>query len=87
MKSLKIEGIIPPMVTPLLDDDLLDTEGVDRLLDNMIEGGVHGIFILGTTGEAQSLSYDLRYQLIERCCSRVAGRVPLLVGITDTSMC
>src|SRR4051812_19044522 len=47
-----LRGIIPPMVTPLADRDTLDAEGTERLVDHLITGGVHGLFILGTTGEA-----------------------------------
>ena len=78
-------GIIPPMVTPLSDRDSLDIEGTQRLVEHLIAGGVHGIFILGTTGEAPSLSYRLRRELIDRTCQIAGGRVPVLVGITDTS--
>ncbi len=74
------------MVTPLLADDVIDREGTVRLVEHLIKGGVHGIFILGTTGEAQSLSYQCRYDFVELVCEQVAGRVPVLVGITDTSM-
>ena len=81
----KIRGIIPPMVTPLLGQDTLDAEGIDRLVEHLIDGGAAGIFILGTTGEAQSLSYRLRREFIARVCARVAGRVPVLVGVTDTA--
>lgn len=80
-----IEGIVPPLVTPLIDRDTLDVDGLERLLEHVIAGGVHGVFALGTTGEAPSLSYRLRRETIERVCSQVAGRVPVLVGITDTS--
>ncbi|MFV2066350.1 MAG: dihydrodipicolinate synthase family protein [Pirellulales bacterium] len=83
--SLRFRGIIPPMVTPLTDRDTLDEAGLERLVERLIGGGVNGIFILGTTGEAPSLSYRLRCELIERVCDRVARRVPVLVGITDTS--
>ena len=79
-------GIIPPMVTPLIADGALDNDGVRRLIDHMINGGVHGIFILGTTGEAQSLSYSVRYKLVETVCSHIGARVPVLVGITDTAL-
>lgn len=72
------------MVTPLLDRDTLDIEGLERLVEHILKGGVDGLFILGTTGEAPSLSYDLRRELIKRTCRTVAGRVPVLVGITDT---
>ena len=79
-----LRGIIPPMITPLLDRDTLDVAGLERLIEHILSGGVHGLFILGTTGEAPSLSYRLRYELIERVCGQVKGRVPVLVGITDT---
>jgi dihydrodipicolinate synthase/N-acetylneuraminate lyase len=80
-----LRGIIPPLVTPLLDRDTLDVAGLERLIEHVLAGGVHGLFILGTTGEAPSLSYRLRHELIERVCGQVKGRVPVLVGITDTS--
>ena len=80
-----MHGIVPPLVTPLLDRDSLDHEGLGRLVEHVIDGGVHGIFILGTTGEAPSLSYRLRREMIETATRLVNGRVPVLVGITDTS--
>lgn len=79
-----LRGIIPPLVTPLLDRDSLDVAGLERLIEHVLAGGVHGLFILGTTGEAPSLSHRLRHKLIERVCSQVNARVPVLVGITDT---
>ena len=82
----KIQGIIPPMITPLKGNDELDREGTVRLVEHMLKGGVHALFILGTTGEAQSLTYRLRYEFVELVCKQVAGRVPVLVGVTDTSL-
>jgi len=82
---IPLRGIIPPMVTPLSGRDSLDVAGTERLVDHLLAGGVHGIFILGTTGEAPSLSYRLRRELISQVCRQVAGRVPVLVGVTDTS--
>ena len=73
------------MVTPLKGQDELDVTGLKKLIEHLIKGGVHGIFILGTTGEAQSLSYHLRYELVERTIQQVDGQVPVLVGISDTS--
>jgi len=88
MKTTKepLCGIVPPLVTPLLGRDQLDVAGLERLLERLLGGGVHGVFILGTTGEAPSLSYRLRREVIDRACKIVRGRVPVLVGITDTSM-
>src|SRR5512140_1176965 len=80
-----LKGIVPPMVTPLLDRDQLDLDGLERLTDHILSGGVSGLFILGTTGEGPSLSYRLRGELIRRVCQPVKNRVPVLVGITDTA--
>ncbi|TQO35743.1 4-hydroxy-tetrahydrodipicolinate synthase [Arenibacter algicola] len=83
--KLAIKGIIPPMVTPLLENKELDLVGLKNLLEHLINGGVHGIFILGTTGEGPSLSYAVRKQLVSETCRIVNKKVPVLVGITDTS--
>ncbi len=86
-KALRpLKGIIPPLVTPLLNQDKLDLPGLERLVEHLISGGVHGLFILGTTGEGPSLGYPLRYELTERVCDQVNGRLPVLVGVTDTSL-
>ena len=83
--SRPLSGIIPPMITPLRDRDALDVAGLERLIEHIVAGGVNGLFILGTSGEAPSLSYRLRRELVERTCHQVRGRLPVLVGITDTS--
>lgn len=80
-----LHGIIPPMITPLLGNDTLDAAGLKKLIDRMISGGVHGIFVLGSTGEAPSLTYRLRREVIARASEFIADRVPMLVGVTDTS--
>jgi len=81
-----LEGIVPPMITPLLERDQLDVAGLERLIEHVIAGGVHGLFFLGTTGEAPNLSYRLRREVITRTCQLVKGRLPVLIGITDTSL-
>ena len=81
-----LSGIIPPLVTPLKDNETLDTESLENLIEHLIEGGVHGLFILGTTGEEQSLSYKLRKEMIQQAARINNGRLPLLVCVTDTSI-
>ena len=81
-----LSGIIPPLVTPLVDNETLDVESLERLIEHLIAGGVHGLFVLGTTGEEQSLSYDVRKQMIKESCRINRGRLPLLACITDTSI-
>jgi dihydrodipicolinate synthase/N-acetylneuraminate lyase len=80
-----LRGIIPPLATPLLENDRLDHAGLERLIEHVLAGGVHGLFVLGSTGEAPGLSCRLRRELIERTCEHVKGRVPILVGVTDPS--
>ncbi|HUH47719.1 MAG TPA: dihydrodipicolinate synthase family protein, partial [Arenibacter sp.] len=81
--KLPLKGIIPPMITPLQENGQLDLIGLDNLIRHLLTGGVHGIFLLGTTGEGPNLGYGVRKQLISECCRMVAGKVPVLVGITD----
>lgn len=80
-----LRGIIPPLATPLASIDALDVPGLERLVEHVLRGGAHGLFILGTTGEGPALSYRLRRELIERVCAQVGTRVPVLVGITDSA--
>lgn len=82
----RMRGIVPPLVTPLSGADALDFAGLERLLARVLSAPVAGIFVLGTTGEGPNLSQRLRREVIENTVKIVAGRVPVLVGITDTSM-
>ena len=83
---LKFAGVIPPVVSPMIAPDQLDVAAVDRVVEHLIEGGVSGLFVLGTTGEGPSLTYQMRYEMVERACQQAEGRVPVLVGVTDTSL-
>ncbi len=80
-----LRGIVPPVVTPLLDPDSLDVAGVDRVVEHILSAPVAGLFVLGTTGEGPNLSYRVRREMIDQTATAVRGRVPVLVGITDTS--
>jgi 4-hydroxy-tetrahydrodipicolinate synthase len=82
----RLRGIIPPLVTPLTPEGELDVGGLERLVEHVVEGGVHGVFVLGTTGEAPGLSYALRRRMITESVRCVRGRVPVLVGVTDTAV-
>lgn len=81
-----LRGIVPPLVTPLIDNETLDLEGLERLIEHVIAGGVSGVFVLGTTGEAQSISAKLREEMIRQSAKIIAQRIPMLVGISETSL-
>ncbi len=85
MRCGKHRGIIPPMVTPLADPDTLDLDGLERIIEHILAGGVNGLFVLGTTGEGPSLSYNLRREVIAATCRFVNKRVPVYVAVTDTA--
>lgn len=74
------------MVTPLTGPDDLDAAGLERLLQHLEQGGVSALFILGTTGEGPGLSYRLRREVIDRVCDYAGDRLPVLVGVADTSL-
>ncbi len=80
-----LRGVVPPMITPLSAPDTLDAAGLERLINHILAAEVSGLFILGTTGEAPALSYRLREELIGQTCRLVRGRVPVFVGVTDTT--
>lgn len=80
-----LRGIVPPLVTPLASRDTLDRAALERLVEHVLAGGVHALFLLGSTGEGPSLSYRLRRELVEHACRQVNRRVPVLVGISDTA--
>ena len=71
-----------PMVTPLNENESVDTDAVARLVDFLIGGGVDGIFTLGTTGEVSRLSSAECQRAIEAAVVAVAGRLPVYAGIS-----
>ncbi len=85
-KTLSFRGIVPPMITPLMEDQTLDLKSLTLITEHLINGGVHGIFILGTTGESSSFSIDFKENLIQETLRIVDGRVNVLVGMTDSSL-
>jgi 4-hydroxy-tetrahydrodipicolinate synthase len=74
------KGILPPMVTPLTEDGKVSEKGLRKLVSYLIEGGVHGIFAIGTTGEFYGLNKDQYRQALEITLDETAGRVPVLAG-------
>ena len=85
MTEPRYRGIVPPLITPLAGPDSLDREGFGRLIDRLVGGGVSGLFILGTSGEGPSLSHRLQREVVTAGVELAGGRVPVLVGVTDTS--
>ena len=79
----RIRGIVPPIPTPLLADDTLDVAALRRLLDLNLAAGVHGIWVLGTTGRFDLVTDGEQRRLAEQVAECVAGRVPLILNVSD----
>ena len=74
-------GVGVALVTPFMENGAIDFAAVARIVDNLVEGGVDYILVLGTTGETPTLTADERRALIRFVRDRVAGRVKLMVGV------
>lgn len=76
-------GVVPPVLTPLHPDGSIDLESLDRLVDHLIDGGVDGLFALGSSGQVAYFTDAERDTITSRVAARAAGRVPVLVGTPD----
>ena len=75
------KGLGVALVTPFMENGAVDFAAVARIVDNLVEGGVDYILVLGTTGETPTLTTDERKALVRFVRERVAGRVHLMVGV------
>ncbi|MDI9588534.1 MAG: dihydrodipicolinate synthase family protein [Acidobacteriota bacterium] len=82
---MKLQGIIPPVVTPLTDDHEFDEVSYERLLNRMIDAGVDGLFVLGSSSEVVFSTDERRCEIIEAAIRITDGRVPVMVGVIDTA--
>ncbi|QQO10736.1 4-hydroxy-tetrahydrodipicolinate synthase [Breznakiella homolactica] len=73
-------GIIPAVVTPMTPDEQVDHAALRRIIRFLLEGGVHGIFVIGTTGEFYAMTQDEKRALIETTVDETAGKVPVYAG-------
>ena len=80
-----LRGIIPALATPLRADGSVDVEGMGRLVDYVVEGGVTGLFVLSSTGEGPMLREEDKEAAVRAAVEAAAGRVAILAHIADTS--
>ncbi|MEW2573151.1 dihydrodipicolinate synthase family protein [Streptomyces sp. NPDC047070] len=78
-----LTGVVPPVCTPLTPDREVDVPSLIGLVDHLLEGGVHGLFVLGTSSEAAYLTDRQRRLIVETVVGHVAGGVPVLAGAID----
>ena len=85
MADKEIKGVIVPMLTPLNPDETVDIGSLRRLVNYLIDNGVHGLWASGTTGEFANLPDSERVRAMEATVDEVAGRVPVICNISSTS--
>ena len=77
---MQFEGIYTPVVTPYHDDFSLNEDALKQTIEFLIESGVHGLIIAGTTGEYYAQSMDELLEMMDRASALIAGRVPMIIG-------
>jgi dihydrodipicolinate synthase/N-acetylneuraminate lyase len=85
----RFAGIMPPLVTPLTADRQLDEAGLRRFIEYVLAGGVHGIVVLGSSGEAALLHPDVRRRVVDVAVETVNGRAAVVAGTGEpgTALC
>jgi 4-hydroxy-tetrahydrodipicolinate synthase len=78
-------GIIPPICTPLDEERRVDVRSLEALVEHHLRAGVHGLFALGSTGEAIYLTDADRRVVLDVVVGTVAGSVPVFAGALDAS--
>ncbi|MFE1307741.1 dihydrodipicolinate synthase family protein [Streptomyces sp. NPDC058755] len=78
-----LTGVVPPVCTPLTPDREVDVPSLLKLVEHLVEGGVHGLFLLGSTSEAAFLTDRQRRQVVEAVVGHIGGQLPVLAGAID----
>lgn len=79
----QFQGVIPPVVTPRHADGSIDTDSLKNLTRHLLDGGVSGLFVLGSSAEVPYLTDAERALVVSTIAAANAGTVPLLVGVNE----
>ena len=83
--NIRFEGIFSPTITPLDEKERVDELGFINQLNRLIDNGIHGIYLLGTSGEFTTLTNTERERAMDIAVKAIGGRVPIICGVMDTS--
>ncbi len=81
----KFEGIYPYLVSPINEDGSVKEEVFKKLIDHLIESGVHGITVLGSTGEFAYLNWEQKKEIVRVAVEAAGGWVPVIAGVSHAS--
>lgn len=77
---IELHGIVPALITPLDENENLNERSLRRLVNHVIDGGVHGVFALGSQGEFWAFSYEEKRRILEIVVDETRRRVPVYGG-------
>lgn len=80
VKNIPIRGIIPPILTPMNDDESINVAELRCQVDRLISGGVHALFPFGTNGEGYILNEQEKQLVLKTVVEQANGRVPVYAG-------
>lgn len=79
--TIEFKGVIPPIVTPLTENYKLNEKALRKMINHLINNGIHGLFPAGTTGEFYGLTNEEYKELLEITLDEAKGRVPVYGGV------
>lgn len=81
----RFRGIFTPLITPITPDERPDLESLRRLIEFQVEGGVHGLWALGTSAEFAAFDDTERTAILGMSIEAAAGRVPIIANVSDAA--
>ena len=81
MNIKDLKGVIPPIITPVDAQENIDEQGLRTVIEYVLDGGVHGVFVLGSNGEFYALDDENQKSAVEITVKYVNKRVPVYAGI------
>lgn len=79
----RYQGVIPPVVTPRTAEGKIDVPSLERVLGHLLDGGVDGLFVLGSSAEVPYMTNDERDVVVKTAAGVNASQVPLIVGASE----
>ena len=86
MTAANFHGVFPYLVSPIAASGEVKVDVLERLCDDLIKAGVHGLTPLGSTGEFPYLSWAQRKRIVEIVVKAASGRVPVVAGVASTTI-
>ena len=79
-----LAGVLPALISPLRRDGAVDEDGLARIIEHVVDGGVSGLLALGSTGETASLDETARRKVLATTVRVSAGRLPVICGVAQS---